>query len=173
VKRSRGDRAVPGRLILPVCGVCGEERQAGQVWFLLVESPSEDKLRVLQWQEGLAGREGVHRACSPAHVQELVTHWMTMGTLDYPFADVGLRPNQTLPMLGSLRVIQEPDTCGIRELGELSVHRESLGRVLEESPESLQIILDELSDALLREIAGASARFESPPRLSSGCLRQM
>jgi hypothetical protein len=158
---------------IQVCTVCGEERTAGQVWFLLAESPWEDKLRILQWQDRLANREGIHRACSPAHVQELVTHWMTMGTLDYPFANSGLLAVRSQPRLASVPVVEEPDTGGVRQVGELAVHRESLGRVLEENPDSLQIILDELSDALERETAGSIARFESVTRLSSGPLRQM
>lgn len=156
-----------------VCTVCGEERTAGQVWFLLAESPWEDKLRILQWQDGLANREGIHRACSPAHVQELVTHWMTMGTLDYPFADVGLGVVRPQRRQGSLPLCEQPDTRGVRQVGELAVHRESVGRALEENPDSLLIILEELSDALEREAAGTMARFESATRLSSGWLRQM
>lgn len=159
-------------MTVPICTVCGEARLAGQVWFLLAESPWEDKLRILHWQDRLARREGIHRACSPAHVQELVTHWMTMGTLDYPFADAGL----TAPPwrnLASVPVVEEPDTSGVRQVGEISVHRESVSRVLEENPDSLQIILDELSDALERETAGSMTRFESAERIFSRPLRQM
>lgn len=144
----------------------------GQVWFLLAESPWEDKLRILHWQDRLARREGIHRACSPAHVQELVTHWMTMGTLDYPFADSGF----SIPVqrrLASVPMIEEADTSSVRQVGEISVQRESVSRALEENPDSLQIILDELSDALERETAGAITRFESAGGLFSRPLRQM
>ena len=157
---------------MPVCTVCGEARMAGQVWFLLAESPGEDKLRILHWHDQLARREGIHRACSPAHVQELVTHWMTMGTLDYPFADSGLTVSSQ-GRLASVAMIEEPDTCCVRQVGEILVHRESVSRVLEENPDSLQVILDELSDALERETIGSMTRFESAGRLFSRPLRQM
>jgi hypothetical protein len=45
------------------------------------------------------------------------------------------------------------DLSGTRSIGELAVHRESLERVLMESPQSLQVILDALLDALRQEIA--------------------
>ena len=161
------------KLPIVVCTVCGEQRAPGQIWFLLAESPWEDKLRILQWQDRLASRDGIHRACSAAHVQELVTHWMTMGTLDYPFANAGFGPVAPERAPGSFVVFEEPDTQDVRQVGELAVHRESVSRALEENPDSLQIILDELSDALERESAGTMGRFESASRLSSGWLRQM
>ena len=155
-----------------VCTVCGQARVPGQVWFLLADSPWEDKLRILHWQNRLANREGIYRACSPAHVQELVSHWMAMGTLDYPFANTGCaRPSRRT--LASVPVVEEPDTSGVRQVGEIAVHRGILSRVLEEDPDSLQIILDELSDVLERETAGDRARFESAARLLAGPLRQM
>lgn len=157
---------------MQICTVCGEQKISGQVWFLLAESPSEDKLRILHWQDRLANREGIHRACSPAHVQELVTHWMTMGTLDYPFANAGPTV-ASRRRLASVRVVEEPDIQGIRQLGEIAVHRESVSRVLEENPDSLQIILDELSDTLERETAGGLARFESAGLPFSRPLRTM
>jgi len=144
----------------------------GQIWFLLAESPWEDKLRILHWQDRLANCEGIRQACSPAHVQELVTHWMTMGTLDFPFADSG----PAVPLrrrLASVAVFDHPDIQGVRPVGEIAVHRESVTRVLEENPDSLQIILDELSDALERETAGSLARFESAGPFFSKPLRMM
>jgi hypothetical protein len=173
VKLNKNAKAAIEEWPLQLCTVCGEAKTAGQVWFLLAESSWEDKLRILQWQDRLANREGIHRACSPAHVQELVTHWMAMGTLDYPFADVGLRAPQPQRKPRLLPIFEEPDTQAVRQLGEISVHRESMTRALEENPESLQIILDELTDTLERETAGALARFESALRTSSGCLRQV
>ena len=157
---------------MQVCTVCGEQKMSGQVWFLLAESAWEDKLRILHWQDRLANREGIHRACSPAHVQELVTHWMTMGTLDYPFANSGPAV-ASRRILASVPVVEEPDTQGVRQVGEIAVHRESVSRVLEENPDSLQIILDELSDALEREAAGSRARFESAGFPFSRPLRTM
>jgi hypothetical protein len=157
-----------------VCTICGEQKAAGQIWFLLAENSWEDKLQVLHWQDRLANRDGVYRACSPAHVRELVTHWMTMGTLDYPFADSSGKVGRPRRSLAPVAVFAEPDIQEVRQIGELAVHRESVGRILEDNPDSLQIILDELSDALERETVGAIARFESAgARPFTGLLRQM
>ena len=153
------------------CAICGEEQAAGQIWFLVAESHWEDKLRILRWQDDVACRRGMYRVCSPSHVQELVVHWMTMGSLDFPFALPGeLRESR----LGtSLPVIAEPDIQNAQLIGELSVHRESVRRALQASPDSLQIVLDELFDALEREASGASARFDSGRMSPAGWLRQM
>ena len=113
----------------------------------------------------------MHCACCPAHVQELVTHWMTSGDLELLLAPVEVTPrpgrNSALP------IVAETDTRGAHEIGELAVDRESVGRALNENPDSLLIILDELRDALEREMAGASARPESGAGMSSGWMRQI
>ena len=64
-----------------LCAICGDEKAAGGLWFLLAENRWEDKLKILQWDPQLARQEGIRRACSAAHVQELVVHWMTTGSL--------------------------------------------------------------------------------------------
>src|SRR5207247_713400 len=71
-----------------VCTMCGDEKSASGLWFLLAENRWEDKLKILQWDSQLARQDGIRRACSAAHVQELVVHWMTTGSLNYPFARV-------------------------------------------------------------------------------------
>jgi hypothetical protein len=156
---------------LQLCTVCGERKSAGQVWFLVAESHWEDKLTILQWEDEISYRKGMQRACCPAHVEELVVHWMTTGSLDVPFAiaeeRLEWRRGSCLP------VVLEADIRGAKQIGELSVHRESMDRVLHESPDSLQIILDELSDALQREAVGAGAGFESAKGRSMGSIRQM
>jgi hypothetical protein len=154
------------------CTICGEHRSAGQVWFLVAESQWEDKLKVLQWQDELAGRRGIYAACNPGHVQELVIHWMTTGSLDYPFATAALKPERHRS--GSLLpAVEEPDTRGARQIGELAVDRESVRRALREDPESLQVILDELLYALERETAGTVARLESADAMSYGFPREI
>ncbi|MGA8153496.1 MAG: hypothetical protein WB952_21270 [Terriglobales bacterium] len=156
---------------LQLCTVCGEQKEAGQVWFLVAESHWQDRLAILQWEDEVSCRKGMHRACSPAHVEELVVHWMTTGSLDFPFAiaeeRLERRPSSCLP------VVHEADTRGTRQIGELSVHRESMDRALHESPDSLQIILDELTDALKREAISAPAGLESAKGMTSGSIRQM
>jgi hypothetical protein len=153
------------------CTICGEGKLPAQVWFLVTESPYADKLRVLQWQDEIAEREGIYGACCPAHVEELVIHWMTTGSLDFPFATTAgpVRLGRRVP-LASLPLMMEPDTRGARQIGELAVHRQSIGRLLDESPDSLQLILDELTRALQRE-SSSDARFEASEGVASGMLR--
>ncbi|HXZ40909.1 MAG TPA: hypothetical protein VEG68_09210 [Terriglobales bacterium] len=158
----------------PVCTICGEEKSEGQVWFLVAQSHWEDKLKILRWQDEIADRRGMHRACCPAHVQELVTHWMTSGDLDFLLSSVEVAPITLRRLQGSrLPIVAEADTRGAGEIGELAVHRESIGRALNENPDSLLIILDELRDALEREMTGASVRLESGAAMGSGFLRQI
>ena len=153
------------------CTICGEEKSSAQVWFLLTESHCEDKLKILQWQDEIAGREGMYGACCPAHVEELVIHWMTTGSLDFPFATTASpwRLGRRIP-LAALPMMIETDTRGARQIGELAVHRESMGRLLNESPDSLQLILNELTRALQRESA-SDARFEASDCVAAGVMR--
>jgi len=153
------------------CTICGEGKLPSQVWFLVTESHYADKLRVLQWQDEIAEREGIYGACCPAHVEELVIHWMTTGSLDFPFATTAgpVRLGRRVPV-ASLPLMMEPDTRGARQIGELAVHRQSIGRLLDESPDSLQLILDELTRALQRE-SSSDARFEASEGVASGMLR--
>jgi hypothetical protein len=132
------------------CTICLEPRVEGEEWFLVTENRWTDRLKILGWNDTLAVAPGVHAACGAEHVQQLVIHWMAMGTLDYPFArahsevkksarknDAGTEPNNT-----------EPDVRGVKVFGELAVHRESLERVLNESPQSLGSVLLALISAL-------------------------
>jgi len=156
------------------CAICSEERAAGQVWFLVAERHWEDTLKVLGWQDELARRPGIYAACSTGHVEELVVHWMTTGSLDYPFATVGNRTERPRRRHGSfLPTIEEPDTRGARQIGELAVDRESVQRALRDDPGSLHVILDELLNALERETAGTKARFESADAMCYGFPRQI
>lgn len=133
------------------CAICGEEKPHQDSWFLLAENQWEDKLKILQWNERLA--KSVALACSPAHVEELVIHWMTTGGLDYPFARTSTRPRWRLRQ--PWRASSDLDMTGVRQIGELSVDRESMERVLSDSPQSLQTILDALMDALRQETSSA------------------
>jgi hypothetical protein len=133
----------------PLCAICGRERSANQPRFLIAENNWEDKLTILQWNEHMVSRAGIKAACSIDHVEELVIHWMTTGRLDYPFARTSYGAaawRQTSPR-------GRVDISGARPIGELAVHRESLERVLMENPQSLQVILDALLDALRQETA--------------------
>jgi hypothetical protein len=138
-----------------VCTICGQARTASDGWFLLLENRWTDRLKILGWSDGLARQPGVHHTCGPEHVQELVVHWMTTGSLEYPFARISEAAEPPDERVTSNEENFEPDTGGLRILGELAVHRESLIRILEERPESLATVLE----ALLRALA--------PPRLTS------
>jgi hypothetical protein len=135
-----------------VCAICGEERSAGDTWFLVAENRWEDKLTVLQWNDEWADCDGVYLACSPEHVAELVVHWMTTGRLDYPFARAALgyatlrKIHKNWPPKSNLHAAHA------KQISELLVHRESIERVLNESPESLKPILDALVGALEKEM---------------------
>jgi hypothetical protein len=132
------------------CSICLEPRANGEQWFLLVENRWTDRLKILSWRDGLASNPELHAACCAAHVEQLVIHWMTAGTLNYPFvrphvhAD-GVSGEQPV-RLSSLKA--ELDTTGANVLGELAVHRESIERILAETPASLGSVLCALMDAL-------------------------
>ncbi len=132
-----------------MCAICGEELSSNQARFLVAENQWEDKLTILQWNEQMASRADIQVACGIDHVEELVIHWMTTGSLDYPFARTALGAT------GWRRSITpggRVDLSGARPLGELAVHRESIERVLAENPQSLKVVLDALLDALRQEI---------------------
>lgn len=134
----------------PFCTICLEPRTQDDGWFLLAENRWTDRLKILGWSNALAAEPGVHAACSAEHVQQLVIHWMAMGTLDYPFARAYSDDKQLARESShSCAVVAlEPDTRGMKVYGELAVHRESLERILAESPQSLGSILMALISAL-------------------------
>jgi hypothetical protein len=88
-----------------------------------------------------------------------------MGTLDYPFArDYGQNKKaRRTDAAGTRPCDMEPDTKGVKVFGELAVHRESLERVLSESPESLGSILLALVGALGGERSSAPIEREEEP----------
>jgi len=127
-----------------LCAICGEERFANQPRFLVTENTWEDKLTILQWNE----RVGIQVARGIDHVEELVIHWMTTGSLDHPYARTALGSTR---WRRSITPSGRADLSGARPIGELAVHRESIERVLAENPQSLRAVLDALLDALCRE----------------------
>jgi hypothetical protein len=156
---------------VPVCAICGQERSAPDHWFLIAESRWEDKLKILQWNDRLAAH--AHCACSGAHVQELVVHWMTTGSLDYPFARVGLGLGRSAGRWPTAFWEDEVDIRGARQILELAVHRESMKRVLSESPQSLKTILDALLGALQRETRDAEAGIEAEDQAACAVSREI
>lgn len=134
------------------CAICAERRVGRARWFLVAEDRWQDKLKILHWDDSLATRAGIRCACTPAHLQQLVVHWMTTGSLDHPFAHRACRQERRArPRRPEPPARESLPASGIRQIGELSVHRESMQRVLSESPQSLQAILDALLSALHRD----------------------
>ena len=127
--------------MIHVCTICGREKTRRARWLLVAENRWEDKLKILQWDDRLAAKNGIHQACSAAHVRELVVHWMSTGSLCYPYS-------KTESFWDRLAQRSDLDISGAKQLGELCVHRESIRRVLHENPNSLTAILDELVLAL-------------------------
>ncbi len=139
------------------CAICGGEESGNEPRFLLAENSWKDKLTILHWDQDVASREGIQVACGLAHAEELAVLWMTTGRLDYPFARTALGAS-------AWRHISRPDSVvdlsGARRIGELSVHRESVERLLTENPQAIKGILDALLRALHQEI-GREAEADS------------
>jgi hypothetical protein len=156
-----------------VCAICGGRKLGTDRWFLIAENRWEDKLKVLKWNDRLAAHAGIQRACSAAHVEELVVHWMTTGSLGYPFARTKLEARGVARIgdIWNTTNTNDVDTWDAHLIGELAVHRESMERVLFESPQSLQTILDALLGALRRETAGSEAGSEPEDELHYGILQ--
>lgn len=137
------------KAVIPVfCTICGELRAEDDGWFMLTENQWTDRLKILGWNDALAGYPGVHAACGAAHVQQMVVHWMTTGSLEYPMARVPESSDMRRKGRSTAPPAAEPDIRCAEVVGELAVHRESLSRVLRENPESLIGILEALVTAL-------------------------
>lgn len=144
----------------PRCRICQAERRQGETWFSLIDNEWEDRLKVVVWCEELAARDQACAACSPSHVQKLVTHWMATGSLDYPIARIMPRSAR----FSLSRELPSPSTVSchtvrIQELGELAVDRDTLHRIFLENPNSLSPVLDALMSALNPNMAGELTGF--------------
>jgi len=133
------------------CTICDREPAPGQRGFAVAQDRLGDRLSIFH-REDMTATEPVHYACSPAHAQELVIHWMITGNLDYPFAEPipGRRPvtQSAVPLWawnGSVRKFLAP-------ISELAIDREAVQRLLRENPAGLEAILEELYEALQRSI---------------------
>jgi hypothetical protein len=120
------------------CEICGVP-QRGNEWFLVTKDPQQDTLQILKWNNRLAEQPGVRHLCSAAHVEQLVSHWMMTGSLDYAWSR--LAPGEP-PQL-------EPanDVDGSFRLGELMLDRASFA-ALGERPDMLNSILEAIDGAL-------------------------
>ena len=157
------------------CTICLTAGKNDEQWFLLVESRWTDRLKILSWHDELASNPGFHAACCAAHVQQLVIHWMTTGTLDYPFArtkDCAHGPVSQRPAHRS-SIKQEPDISGAEVLGELAVHRESIDRILVESPASLGAMLSALQAALPEQVDRSEIAEQENPECDAYALTEV
>jgi len=131
-----------------VCSVCGEVSSAPELWFLALQSRGTDKLSIMKWNLRLAKAEGMQLACCAAHVRELVVHWMATGSIAHPFARPSSWDGPRRRRTDHRPLWQEVDLQDAVLLGELTVDRGSLRRVLNHHPDALRSLLDSLQGAL-------------------------
>jgi len=119
------------------CEVCGTRILNGH-WFLVKEDRWRATLEILQWDAKTASESNVGHACSAAHVEQLVSYWVTYGGLNY---------NNTRPQPQLAPVLVEPGPLP-NIVGKLTVDRSKLHRGLETQPGMLATILDAIDVAL-------------------------
>jgi hypothetical protein len=129
------------------CSICGQRAASGQRWFALAQNHREDRLIIFH-REDLASPHCVRDACSPAHVRELVIHWMVTGNLDYPFAKSAAKLWTAAQSPMPLWEWDGSDPKLAVPIGELAVDRDAVQRILGDNPAGLEAILEELNDAL-------------------------
>ena len=130
------------------CVICGER----MAWrsFAVTQSALEDRVRVYPWEDVISA-EQVYPACCSAHVRELVIHWMVTGSMDYPFAKAS--STQTQENETRTRPAEGGGVANFAvAIGELAIDRDSVSRLLNKNPAWLEVILDELHDALEQSI---------------------
>jgi hypothetical protein len=137
----------------PECAICGLPRSGRVAWFLITEHSISNTLTIWNWNDDLFYQPGVRAVCGQHHARELIVHWITTGSLHYPFAFTtplsdwlaqSTRPKPTLTHAPS-HVL----------LGELAIDRAEIIRVLTENPLWLNSMLDELM-IVLEEQSGAT-----------------
>ena len=95
---------------------------------------------------------------------------MTTGSLDHPFAQLAPRRGHTRHAPGPAKL--DLSISEGRLIGELSVHRESVQRVLCESPQSLQTILDALLSAGQHDCPGTEPNLDWEDELVRSLLHE-
>jgi hypothetical protein len=131
----------------PRCCICGEQNRAGQTWFLVLQDAWLDRLKILRWNDRLAAHPQIHFVCSPAHIVELVAHWMVTASVAYPLLS-SCQQLRTSKLKEHHEPAKTPEISPDSLIGELAVHRESLERALRDHPEGLSTILSALLSAL-------------------------
>ena len=100
------------------CEICGT-RKLNSHWFLVKEDRWRATLEILQWDAKTASQSNVGHACSAAHVEQLVSYWVTYGGLNY---------NNTRPQPQLAPVLVEPGPLP-NIVGKLTVDRSKLHRL--------------------------------------------
>jgi len=120
------------------CSLCGEDGDVDNGRFTVAEA-GWDRVKIIRWSPETPATSGLSACCSE-HATRLAGQWLVTGNLISPFARavLGESPMESLDSLGHAGDI----VC------ELAVHRDSVERLLEESPEFLDTMLKALSHAL-------------------------
>jgi hypothetical protein len=133
------------------CAVCGEVSSTLEHWFLALQTRA-DKLTIMKWNSRLARADGMQLACCAAHVRELVVHWMATGSIDHPFARAESWEGPRRRWTDHRAPWHEIDLHDAVLLGELTVDREGVRRVLNHNPDALRSLLDSLQGTLHAEL---------------------
>src|SRR5439155_23264583 len=70
------------------CAICGKLTVGDERWLLMVENRWQDRLKILHWDNPIATMKGVKVVCGAEQAREIVVHWMTTGSMAYPFCPI-------------------------------------------------------------------------------------
>lgn len=130
------------------CTICCREPGTGIGWFLLMENPWFDTIRVFRWHTALAEVPGMHAVCSQQHLRALLAYWLAYADLQFTAGDAYRLPISSYVGIADLGQGENFPTALV---GELAVYRETLSRAWNGSAQTLQAILDALLDGMIDE----------------------
>lgn len=131
------------------CVVCGRESRRHEGWFLVVENPWLDRIKILAWHPAVARLARLQSVCGKEHLKTLLTHWLTHANLQFLAAGASHWRFADDPIKSACDSVS---VSGGKLVGELAVHRESLSRVWTGSPEALECILTALIGGMENEV---------------------
>jgi hypothetical protein len=143
-------------MISCACAICGNEKLAYGDWFLVIENPWTDRLRINHWDHRLAQSPGILHACGAGHVRDLLMHWIVSGNL----------PTTGMSILGP-HAKGEKGWCGspawdlagsVQPIGELAVDR----REICDSPQTLTSVVDAIFRIVNNEARRINGLHEQP-----------
>jgi hypothetical protein len=127
------------------CEICGKQSDEHVGWFLVVENPWLDRVKIVVWHPVLAEQDAMHSVCGKQHLETLITYWLVYANLQFQMTqnpEFALADHENVP--GSERDLPYPGQL----VGELAVHRESLSRLWTGSAEARESIFDALISGL-------------------------